>query len=202
MLTAPNLSPFSWLVHGFGGRDSVYPHGITTLHQIHSDIVLEATEPGKDRFADGDALISHEPGVLVGIRTADCVPILIADSRNHAVAAVHAGWRGSAARIVQLAVQRLSAIYNSNPIDLHAAIGPAIGPCCYEVGPEVAHRFGTTESRIDLASINRRQLEESGVRDVWQAGLCTFCEAEGYFSYRREKEAAGRMISFIGSCLK
>jgi YfiH family protein len=201
MLTAPNLSRFPWLTHGFGGRDTVYPTGITTLRQIHSGIVLEATEPGVDRFADGDGLITNQPGVLVGVRTADCVPILIVDARTHSVAAVHAGWRGTAAEIVRVAVEQMGAFYNSNPNDLHAAIGPAIGQCCYEVGPDVAHQFCTTESRIDLSAINAQQLTNAGVNDVWQSHQCTFCEAEKYFSYRREKEAAGRMISFAG-CLR
>jgi YfiH family protein len=199
MLTAPNLSRFPWVVHGFGGRDTVYPEGITTAHQIHSALVLEAPGPGLDRFADGDALISDRPGTLVGVRTADCVPILIVDARTHAVAAIHAGWRGTAAAIVQSAVAEMKSRYNSNPNDLHAAIGPAIGQCCYEVGPDVARRFGTEESRIDLAAINEAQLRDAGVGDVWQSHQCTFCEAEKYFSYRREKEAAGRMISFAGA---
>ena len=202
MLKAPNLSQFSWLTHGFGGRDSVYPEGITTLRQIHSGIVLEAVGPGEDRFADGDGLISREPGTVVGIRTADCVPILIADEKTHAVGAIHAGWRGTDARIVSRAVEDMVRIYNSNPNDLHAAVGPSIGACCYEVGPEVALRFGIETDvpvRIDLAEINGRLLGEAGVPDVWQARQCTFCEGERYYSFRREKEAAGRMISYIGS---
>jgi purine-nucleoside/S-methyl-5'-thioadenosine phosphorylase / adenosine deaminase len=140
--------------------------------------------------------------VVVGVRTADCVPILIADERTHAVAAIHAGWRGAAEGIAGAAVQELIARYGSRPEDLHAAVGPAIGGCCYEVGPEVAIRFGIeTDSavKIDLAAINERQLAAVGVEDVWLAGECTFCEGERYFSFRREREAAGRMVSFIGA---
>jgi YfiH family protein len=202
MLTAPNLAQFSWLTHGFGTRESEYPAGIATLRQIHSGIVIEVSQHGADRFAEGDALIAREQGDLIGVRTADCVPILIADSRTHAVAAVHAGWRGSAVRIVENTVARMRQRYHSRPEDLHAAIGPAIGGCCYEVGPDVARQFGTDTDvpvKIDLAAINARQLSEAGVRDVWKSGRCTFCEAEHWFSYRREKEAAGRMVSFIGS---
>jgi YfiH family protein len=198
MLTAPNLSRFSWLTHGFGGREGVYPPGITTLRQIHSAKILEAGEAGADRFADGDALIARQVGVIVGVRTADCVPILIADERTRAVAAVHAGWRGAAECIVARAVNELATRYGSRPQDLHAAIGPAIGVCCYEVGPEVALRFGIDASRIDLAAINERQLADVGLGDIWQAGECTFCEAGRYFSSRREKENTGRMLSFIG----
>jgi YfiH family protein len=199
MLTAPNLSQFDWIIHGFGGRDSAYPPGITTLRQIHSVIILEATEPGKDRFAEGDGLIARQPGTIVGVRTADCVPILIADARTRAVAAVHAGWRGTADGIAGNAVIELAARFGSRPQDLHAAVGPAIGVCCYEVGPEVARRFDTNDSRLDLAAINKRQLIQAGVSDIWQAGECTFCESGRYFSFRREKDAAGRMVSFVGS---
>jgi len=202
MLRAPNLSSFAWLTHGFGGRDSVYPDGITTLRQVHSAFVLEASAPGLDRFAEGDALVSNSPGVVIGVRTADCVPILIADERTHAVAAIHAGWRGAAAGIVGAAVQELISRYGTRAEDLHAAVGPAIGGCCYEVGPEVARRFGIETAsavKIDLAAINRRQLAAVGVWDIWLAGECTFCNGETYFSFRREREAAGRMTSFIGA---
>jgi YfiH family protein len=203
MITAPNLSRFSWLTHGFGGRDSGYPPEVTTLRQIHSATILEATQPGADRFAEGDALITREPGVIVGVRTADCVPILIADERTHAVAAVHAGWRGTAAGIAAAAVSEMEVRYGSRPGDLHAAIGPAIGVCCYEVGPDVARRFDNNApefdaSRIDLAAINERQLSKAGLTDIWQSHACTFCESDRYFSFRREKERAGRMLSFVG----
>jgi YfiH family protein len=201
MLKAANLARFPWLVHGFGQRDSVYPLDITTLRQVHSGIVLEAPGPGLDRFAEGDALVSGQAGTIVGVRTADCVPILVVDERTRAVAAVHAGWRGTAAGIVGSAVKELAGRYGSRPEDLHAAIGPAIGLCCYEVGPEVAHRFGMDGDgpvKIDLAGINARQLAEAGVGDIWSAGECTYCESGRYFSFRREREEAGRMLSFVG----
>jgi hypothetical protein len=210
MLKAPNLSQFGWLVHGFGLRDSVYPGPITTLRQVHSARVVEATQPGGDRFAEGDALITNAPG-LVGVRTADCVPVLIVDGRTQAVAAVHAGWRGSAQNIVAAAVRELITRCGSRAEDLHAAVGPAIGPCCYEVGPDVARRFGAwepewelkrnaadTARKIDLPEINEMQLRNAGVADVWVARECTFCAPEKYYSFRREKEAAGRMMSFAG----
>src|SRR5665213_3380021 len=206
MLRAPNLSRFDWLVHGFGFRDSVYPEPIATLKQIHSGIVLEALPPGGDRFAEGDALVSHAPGMIVGVRTADCVPILITDGRTHAVAAVHAGWRGTAEKIVTAATRELITRFGSKAEDLHAAVGPAIGPCCYEVGSDVARRLGLPETggaqRPDLPGINEQQLREAGVRDIWVARECTFCEAGKYFSFRREQDQAGRMLSFIGTRLK
>jgi len=208
MLKAPNLSALEWLTHGFGQRDSVYPPGITTVHQIHSATVVEATAPGGDRIADGDALVSNQPGVVVGVRTADCVPVLLADKRTHSVAAVHAGWRGSAQNIVGNAIQELITRYGSRPEDLAAAIGPCIGPCCYQVGEDVARQFGKWmpefahsegPQNLDLVAINALQLRAAGVSDIWQAGQCTFCEPSKYFSFRREKEQAGRMLSLIGT---
>jgi hypothetical protein len=207
MLRAPNLAPFEWLAHGFGQRDSDSPGDVATLRQIHSGTVREATPACGDRFDEGDALISAQPGVIVGIRTADCVPILLADQRTRAVAAAHAGWRGTAQNIAGSVVNEMRKRFGSRVEDLHAAVGPSIGPCCYEVGADVARQFGTWcpdldsasgPVRLDLPAINKVQLSAIGVPDIWVAGECTFCLPERYFSFRREKEQAGRMLSFIG----
>lgn len=196
MLTAPNLAGLKWLRHGFGFRDSVYPDGIVTARQIHSDIVAEAD----DGIDEADALVTAQPGTIVGIRTADCVPVLIADNNTHAVAAVHAGWRGSAVGIVRKAVEALLTRYGAKAENLHAAVGPAIGPCCYEVSADVARQFGDERAtHLNLWQVNERQLREAGVRDIWVAEECTRCDPARYFSYRREKEQAGRMVSFIGA---
>jgi polyphenol oxidase len=208
VLKAPSLSAFSWLVHGFGWRDSEYPPGILRVRQIHSATVVDALQAASGTPQDGDALISNQPGMVVGIRTADCVPILIADPETHAVAAVHAGWRGSAQAIVSEAVRELVTRYGARAQNLHAAIGPAIGLCCYEVSAEVAKGFSmwmpeygaaAAPTHIDLAAVNAIQLARAEVDNVWTAGECTFCLPERYFSYRREKEQAGRMTSFIGA---
>jgi YfiH family protein len=139
---------------------------------------------------------------VVGIRTADCVPVLLVDVSLRAIAAVHAGWRGSAANISAVAIRELFSKYGSRPENLYAAIGPSIGPCCYQVGAEVARQFQDwtrcLDLRLDLPSINEMQLRQAGVGNVWKAGVCTFCEAKEYFSFRREKDQAGRMMSFIG----
>ena len=115
MITAPNLSELSWLRHGFGDRHSVYPEQITTAHQIHSCIVLELAGTGGDRIADGDGLVTGQPGMLVGVRTADCVPILLVDRVRRVVSAVHAGWRGTAAGIAGEAVLRMQEKFGTLP---------------------------------------------------------------------------------------
>jgi YfiH family protein len=217
MIAAPGFDGLPWLVHGFGVRDSAYPKGIVTVRQIHSNIVLDAAQiraaenldgggPDACRPVDADALISDTPGVLVGVRTADCVPILLVDTTTRVVAAVHAGWRGTVENIAAATVRAMTAGWGTRPADVRAAIGPSIGVCCYEVGPEVGQRFGLVTHGlrgpeavyVDLPQANERQLRALGVTNIWKSGLCTFCTADRFFSFRRKPEDAGRMISFIG----
>jgi YfiH family protein len=113
---------------------------LITLKQIHSDVIhLFPTAPKEP--CKGDASITNRPGLLLAVQTADCVPILLVDPKKRAVAAIHAGWRGTLARIVIKAIGQMQMHFATNPADLLAAIGPSIGPCCYEVGTEVATQF-------------------------------------------------------------
>ncbi len=188
-----------WVRHHFGTRqDAELPSDLATLKQIHSNLVLIAEGPGF--CGAGDGLVTNRPGLAVSVRTADCYPILLADARNRAVAAVHAGWRGTATHIVERTLEKMRAEFGTAPSDVHAAIGPGIGACCYEVGEEVARQFGfERRTHLDLASENRKQLEAAGVapQNIEALSVCTFCDAERFFSYRREKEKAGRMTSYI-----
>jgi YfiH family protein len=161
-------------------------------------VVLLADQPGL--IGEGDALVTNHPGLAVSIRTADCYPILLADARNRAVAAVHAGWRGTAAQIVIRTLEKMRFEFGTRPTDVFAAIGPGIGGCCYEVGEDVSRQFESVQrTHLDLISENRNQLEQAGVspQNIQALDVCTFCDAERFFSYRREKEKAGRMTSFI-----
>jgi len=197
---AQELTRFDWLDHGFGTRHCEPPDELATLRQIHSSIVVYADRAGC--LAEGDALLSNTPGLLVAVKTADCLSILLVDEQHRAVGAVHAGWRGAVARIANRTVQAMAARWNSRPDGLHAAIGPGIGPCCFEVGPEVAVQFGepAERTRIDLPGVVRRQLIEAGLRPerIYCAGLCTVCRPDQFHSFRTDREKAGRMISFIG----
>jgi purine-nucleoside/S-methyl-5'-thioadenosine phosphorylase / adenosine deaminase len=146
-------------------------------------------------------LLSGTPGRNVAVKTADCTPILLVDAANRTVAAVHAGWRGTVRQVARQAADAMRRHFDTRVQNLHAAIGPAIGGCCYEVGPEVAAEFGHSgRTRIDLAAINREQLIAAGVPEdqIYLAGLCTLCRKDDFWSYRREKEGAGRMFSFAG----
>jgi len=111
-----------------------------SLKQFHSDVVCGFSSP-LDALCSGDAAITNTPNLLLGIQTADCVPILLLDPKKRAVAAVHAGWRGTLQRIVEKTIGQMKMEFKINPSDLLAAVGPAIGGCCYEVGTEVAAAF-------------------------------------------------------------
>jgi hypothetical protein len=192
------LDALQWLVHGFGTRAAELPGNLTTLKQIHSAECIAAGGRAGE-LGRGDALMENTSGVIVAVKTADCIPILLADERHRAVAAVHAGWRGTAARIAPAVVTAMRECFGTEPSDLRAAIGPGIGKCCYEVGPEVAARFGERgTARIDLAEVNRRQLAETGVSRIYVANLCTMCNVAEFHSYRRDREGAGRLYSFAG----
>jgi polyphenol oxidase len=168
VLEAQIFRKIPWLVHGFSTRVGVEkwdtPAAIAanrtkllksigtakmplaTLRQMHSDVahlVCDAKEASRTPVAAGDAAMTVEAGVLLSVQTADCVPILLADTKRRAIAAVHAGWRGTLARIVVKTLGRMRQEFGTHPQDVVAAIGPAIGGCCYEVGPEVAKEFAS-----------------------------------------------------------
>ena len=126
---------------------------MASLRQIHSAVVLPAEQTGV--AGDGDALVTNVAGVPVSVRTADCYPILLADRKNQAVAAIHAGWRGTVAEISLATLRTMNQRYGTRPLDVYAVIGPGIGLCCYEVGVDVARKFGLPGAGcVDLAAAN------------------------------------------------
>lgn len=182
--------------------------------QVHGDgirRVEEVREFGWRSLEDApraDALLTDCAGVVLTILTADCVPILLADSRRRVVGAVHAGWRGTAAGIVAKTVAAMREGYDCDPRDIYAAIGPSIGGCCYEVGEEVAAAFTEAEGalsqkeerrHLDLKEANRLQLLASGLaaERIECSPICTACERERFFSYRAEEGCSGRFASCI-----
>jgi YfiH family protein len=173
------------------------------LQQVHSASVVEA-RPGAN--GPGDALTTRRRGLALSVVTADCVPVLLADPADRGrIAAVHAGWRGLAQRILPAVLDRFESAGGA----LVAWIGPAIGPCCYEVGDEVAAAVAAASSagvvrpgprerpHLDLAAAARLQLAERGVADVEQIEGCTRCDADRLWSYRREGAKAGRNVAVI-----
>jgi hypothetical protein len=176
------------------------------VRQVHGDCVAEAAAPGAPA-QEADAVVTAAAGVAACVLVADCVPVLLADPRSGAVAAVHAGWRGTIARIAGRSVEALAARHGARPGDLVAAIGPSIGPCCYEVSPDLAARFrdgfgaGVVHAgrRLDLWAANEAALRDAGVApgrlDVLRR--CTACEAAHFFSHRRDQGRTGRQVGFI-----
>ncbi len=175
-------------------------------HQIHGAVVNEAPmEPG----TKGDALVTDRPGVPIGVFVADCVPILLEDRQTGAVAAVHSGWRGTAQKAVVAAIEAMGARYGTRPEDLVVAIGPSIKGCCYQVGSEVVEALSqfpepaafvrkvNGHHYLDLQEANRQLLAEVGVGEVHVSGMCTHCDADLFFSYRRDGEKSGRMLGAI-----
>jgi hypothetical protein len=205
----PALERLAWLDHGFGTRlaGSWTPGPTVWVRQVHSARVIPV-DGALGCLGEADALVTASPGCYLTIRTADCTPILLIDERRRAVAAVHAGWRGTAQGIAGAAVAALGERFGSEPEDLLAAIGPAICAECYEVGPEVAVQFQrwfpersdlNGRTRLDLAEANRRQLTEAGLdpaRIYWGAP-CTACRPAEFHSWRRDRVKTGRMVSAV-----
>jgi polyphenol oxidase len=196
--------------------------GCWQMHGAEVRVVLTAAEAqptpgvlGETQYCD--VLVSNVPRVLVGVKTADCVPILVGDPISGAFAAVHAGWRGTVVSVVRRAIEQMQEQYGAKPWNLRAAIGPAANLCCYEVGAEVIEQFTDQfphsqmlfaatrdgHARIDLQTANREQLVSAGLTPdrIHVAPLCTMERTDLFFSYRREKAVhgrVGRLMSVIG----
>lgn len=222
VLRVSEWANWDWLVHGFSTRptgdflnwpgDAVISErfgagscGTAMLRQVHSGRCVRADQAwGEDR-PEADAVCTNRPRVLVGVRTADCLPVLLVDRRSRAVAAVHAGWRGVVARVQLNALESLASEYGCDAGDIEAAIGPGIGPCCFEVGEDVARQFSSefvdrtgSKPHVDLAAVLKAQLLQSGVDRVAVAGRCTSCDLGSYYSHRAEQGNTGRMLALIG----
>ena len=196
---------------------------LVRLRQVHGAEVYVARRdvgttlptsfsPAYDAWPEGDIAISDDPSVVLSVRAADCVPVLLADRHGRAVAAVHAGWRGTAAGAVIVAVRALAERFHTKPADVVAAVGPSIGACCYEVGTDLAGHFSAhaeaprwfsndVRPRLDLWSATRDQLLRAGVpaTQVHVAALCTFDHPALLHSYRRDGARAGRLVAAIRS---
>ena len=196
--------------------------GCWQVHGADVRVVKDAQDarPAENEHGDTiycDAIVSNASGVLAGVKTADCVPILLGDAKTGAFAAVHAGWRGTLAEVVLQALNRLTSEYGVKSEDLRVAIGAAAGSCCYEVGGEVIeafkNRFASAESLftptrpghalVDLLKANRDQLIAAGVNleRIHSAPICTMCRTDLFFSYRQEKRLhgkVGRLMAVIG----
>jgi YfiH family protein len=222
-LTVPRFDRIPWLIHGFGtrfwrlrdfrSRPEWRNFKMFWLDQVHSH-EMHFIDALPDRRRKGDALATRLPGIFLIIKTADCLPLFLVDESRRVVAAVHSGWRGTQKRIAEHAVRELQAHYGCQPSSLLAALGPCIGPECYEVGEDVRREFGAAglpldmlrphpELRekylLDLVSANRRQLESQGLKEknIFLVRICTHCDRR-LLSYRRDRNKTARLFNFIG----
>lgn len=191
------------------------PRAVVSVKQVHGTDALLVDRPieaGTTFAGAWDAVITNQPGVLVTVRTADCVPILLHDPIHHVVAAIHSGWRGSVAGIVAKTLSTMQQKFGSQVESIQAAIGPSAGPCCYEVDEPVLRRLQSypywrlvvRETRpgralLDLREFVRRQAQTAGVRqeNMWTVSHCTICQPDLFFSYRREGVVKDTMTSGI-----
>jgi YfiH family protein len=189
---------------------------VISVRQVHGTaaLVLDRPVTHREPFEDGwDALITDQRGVLLTIRTADCVPVLVHDPTRRVVAAIHAGWRGAVAEVVAKTLDTLRRRFGSEPGSLRVGIGPSAGPCCYEVDEPVLSRLrerfsgwrsvvretGSRTALLDLRDLVRCQVEGCGVpaEQVHRVGLCTVCNPDLFYSHRREGPLRGTMVNGI-----
>ena len=200
-----------------GHRTSAFEDvAVVSVRQIHGTDILvvdRPVRPGEQFAGQWDALVTNQPKVMLTIRTADCVPVLIHDPDRKVVGAIHAGWRGAVARILPRTIEFLHRRFGSDPASLRIGIGPSAGPCCYEVDEpvltplrtsyphwrQVARETGVNKALLDLRGLIRGQSEAEGVpaAQVHVISLCTICNPELFYSYRREGVVNATMVSGI-----
>lgn len=202
------LDGLEWLEHGFGTRahgDWLAQAPVAKVRQTHSAVAWRV-DSQLGFLGDGDALYSASSGTWLAVRTADCVPVMLAHLGHRVAAMVHAGWRGTVQGIAGETLAAMIRDFGGQTQEVVAAIGPSIGKCCFEVGPEVVEQFrpwfpalGSGQELIDLRAVLRRQLQEAGVREdhISMSEDCTRCSAEDFHSYRRDRDRAGRMVSAL-----
>jgi YfiH family protein len=236
-LTIPALEAKAGIVHAFTTRQSgqgrrnngprqpddwnavarifdVGPNRIVTVNQVHGDAIVSVDEKNYQdvKSVQADAIITNTPGIAIGVETADCVPVLLLDPARRAIAAIHAGWRGMAKKIIQKTAAKMQSQFGSDLTRMIAAIGPAIGPECYEVdepvmGPmrdafpfwrEVTSPRKAGRWSLDLVKTGRLELARIGLeeKNVHALGLCTSCRKDLFYSFRSEGRT-GRMLSVI-----
>ncbi|MGQ0555303.1 MAG: peptidoglycan editing factor PgeF [Nitrospiraceae bacterium] len=188
-----------------------------SVKQVHGTeaLVVDRVLAPTDRFVGGwDALVTDQPGIMVAVRTADCVPILMHDPKHRVVAAVHAGWRGAVAGIVPKTLALLESRFGSRLEHVRISIGPSAGVCCYEVDEPVLDRLcqgfpgwkkvvrmkGAETAHLDLKALVKEQAQAFGASpsSITTVNVCTICHEDLFFSYRREGKVNGTMVSAIG----
>jgi YfiH family protein len=182
-------------------------------HSSHIKIIDKKESKGweyeENAINNCDAMICNIPHVMLTILTADCVPILLYDPKQKVIAVVHAGWKGTNKNILLKTVAKMKEVFSCNPQDIRAGIAPSIGQCCYEVGEDVIQYFRESPKsytqhkdkyKLNLPYLNKEQLRQAGlnIEHIECSHICTACESERFFSYRKENACTGRFMSIIG----
>jgi len=192
----------------------IAPGQVVTCRQVHGRNTARVG-PGQEGtiIPDCDALVTNARGIFLLMRFADCVPVLLWDPQHAAIGLAHAGWQGTIRQVTVAAVERMQAEFCTQPQDLFAALGPSIGPCCLEVGPEVVAEVrkhlpeaeqlmsnfkADGHAHLDIWQANREQLRRCGVRQIEVASVCTCCHQDEFYSYRASRGVTGRFGAVIG----
>ena len=201
--------------HVYQNRDRIAtvfgftPKRFILLKQEQKDGILLLKEPVETipSFLEYDAMITDAPDIILGIRTADCIPIFVVDQKKSVIAAIHAGRQGTALHITTKVLKKIKEEFGCLPEELLIALGPSIGPCCYEIDEKVFQPewepFSISTGRgkwmVDIAGINMSQMRDEGIKEeqIFLVDLCTSCHTDLFFSYRKEGRT-GRQLSFIG----
>ncbi len=226
-LTFPLLEKHNPVLHGFiiKSRTTSVDHKIrldhlirkitrihrptVSLKQVHGDECIVITNKDKlKKEYKGDAVLTGRNDIFISIQVADCVPIFLLEEKSKVIGLIHAGWKGTLLGVARRTMETAREQLGCQPGDFTVCFGPSIRSCCYRVSDDVAILFGGKNVRflakkgafLDLVGINRKQLLECGVKDnrMFTVGSCTCCEGKLFYSYRRDKENAGRMIGFLG----
>jgi YfiH family protein len=186
---------------------------VVTAHQVHGNrVAVVGDKEGSSVLAGCDALVTNQPGCVLLLRFADCLPVLLFDPERQAVGLAHAGWRGCVAGVAVRTLQAMQEAFNCRAADVRAWLAPAIGPSCYEVGADVISavgmaighrasavlRTGDGRTLFDLPGAVRLQLQDAGVNQVEDCGLCTHCHTAEFYSHRAEGGLTGRFAVLLG----
>ena len=212
----PALSAADAIADGlsdFAEEFGIVEDNLVCLEQIHGNKIIQIKDSfehfkikqGVEKKCVGDALMTRIPNVFLGIKTADCLPVVCYDKRKKILGIAHAGWRGTYKKISQKLLQNFISDYKSEPDDVMVIIGPGIRQCCYEVGIDLASKFKrsiTVKNKkyyFDLAGENAAQLKKMGIKEknILDLNICTCCRSNEFYSFR-ESQASARMLNLVG----
>ena len=210
-LQSPLLSTNPFVKHFFANKNfQTGDEKVFFLNQIHSDKFINLDDINLiNNKIEGDAIITSRKGLFIGVRSADCVPILLCSKDDSFIAAVHSGWRGTYNQIIKNVIKEITSRYKYPKEDILCAIGPSIGMCCYEIGEPMANRFKDKfilddndikyidkKFFLNLPGLNKKIINQQGISNVELILNCTHCD-KNYFSYRRDGSRKNNQISII-----